>query len=476
MKNFRYYLLLSFLGTAFISNAQYSKTEEKIGKATYEMVKNTTGFYQNDALLNVVKEIGEQLEKQLDQDYHFKYYLMDTPDLNAFATAGGYVYVTRGLLAIVNTRDELAGILAHEFQHVANRHVPKKIMANLVPGILELPANIIGMLTYKEFADVINFPIAESSKLAISAYSRSQEMEADKKGIDIAIKAGYNPYGLPLALQHLTEFIEFKSGEPMKKNIFIDHPMTDERVKYLSSIINEKGLEGKAPVFEGTKVPELEDLIYGQNPVAGMIRDNVFVHPDINFYCEFPGKWPIQNSPLSVTSISPDKKSTLIISIDTTAKTPREAAAKTLKKLQNSDVLSVDSSDVHEFQAYKVTFRHRRLKYKDYLSEVLWLKLPGSHYLLKVVGISTFSNPEKLIAQSMNTFRMLTNDDLKNFSLKRITLKKIGLYDRFETYLDGYLPVQADQEFILKLNTITPDQKISSEDYLKFIDELAIRK
>lgn len=473
LKNLIFILIIAIPGQIY---SQYSKTEQKIGFSTYKMVESTSGFYKNEKLLNVVKVIGQQLEQQLDKDYDFKYYLIDSQEPNAFATAGGYVFVTRGLLAIVNTRDELAGILSHEFQHVTNKHVSKKIGASIAPVILELPANIIGLLTHKEFAEIINFPIEETSKLAINAYTRSQEMEADKKGIDIAIKAGFNPYGLPSALKNLTDFIEYSTGQQMKRSLFIDHPITADRIKYLTEIIREKGVENEVPVYEGAKIPEAEGLVFGQNPKAGLINDNIFIHPDINLYCEFPKEWLIQNSAISVSAVSPDKKSTIVLSIDSASNSPSEAARRSIKKLHKSNLVLIDSSDVNEFKAYKVYVRARRIKYNDYLTEIMWLKAPGSKYLLKVAGVTDYFFPDENISNSYNTFRPLTGNDLKQYS--QATLSMLLMYENvnIKDYLMKQIASEKAVEFFLKLNGVSPDQKINIGNYFKVIKETELIK
>lgn len=369
-------LQLFLLLSIFYATAQ-SPTEQKLGELTFKMVKETQGIYVNESALQYVKSVGLELEKHLNLGYPLKYYLVDTAEPNAFATAGGYVYVTRGLLSVLNSRDELAGIMGHELSHVSQHHSTKKMAASVLPLLLELPANIVGLLTYKEVASIINFPIDEAAKISIAAFDRSQERTADKLGVELATRAGYNPYGLVIGLERLEEYISTMSDEKRKKTLFIDHPMTSDRVKYLTGILEKQGHK-RTGFSAGTEITSLDGLVYGQNPNGGIIIDNVFVHPSIELYCAFPAKWTIRNSPESITAMSEDKKSTIMVMVDTSAMTPDEAAQKFLVQVKESTILNARSGSINGNDAFLAAIRNKSVKYADHLTEIMWLKMQPS--------------------------------------------------------------------------------------------------
>ena len=195
------HLILStgvLLQMSFFDVAAQSKLEDKIGKTTLASVERTYGFYDNPALLAYVESIGKKLEAALPDPppFAFQYFLVDTPEPNAFATAGGYVFVNRGIFPLLDTEDELAGILGHEFTHVLLHHSTKKMRRNILPAILEVPGNLLGTLHSELLGNLINMPIELTSKTADAAFSRKQEKAADTYGIQIASRAGYDPAGL----------------------------------------------------------------------------------------------------------------------------------------------------------------------------------------------------------------------------------------------------------------------------------------
>jgi len=470
---FKCLLAVLALSAPFLLNAQPSKLEQKIGASVYDMVSKSQGFYENARLLNLVKEVGHSLEEQLEGEYNFKYYLIDTEVPNAFATAGDYVFVTRGLLAIINSKDELAGILAHELSHVTSHHSTKRLAAGVLPLVLELPANIVGLLTYKEIGNIINLPIEATTKLATSAYSRSQENEADKKGVALATKAGYDPYGLITGLQQISNFIEYSSGEAMKSGWYDDHPGTDKRVRKLSKILSENGVE-KQSVLPGTGLIELEGLIFGQNPKAGVVHENKFMHPAIDLYCEFPEKWEVQNSPVTVTALSPNKKATIVMGVDTSAHTPSQAAKIALEALDNSNILHQEAINVNGLDAYRATVRDRRVKYADYLSEIMWIKLPGSGLLLKVVGISRFKKPDKSIPMSFTSFRLLRETDMADVPVAKISLVEVNEGQTIGEFVKSTQQLSQQLELINLLNGTISGQKLPLARYLKVLSVKAL--
>jgi predicted Zn-dependent protease len=139
-----------------LAQGQKKSLSQSMGEKTFEMVKKTYGIYDNPMLLSEVKAIGRRLEKHLPFQDSMKYFLVDTYEPNAFATEGGYVYVTRGLLSIITSKDELACIMAHEISHVTKKHPRKTLEVRILPAIMQIPGNIMGALTSPVYGKLFN--------------------------------------------------------------------------------------------------------------------------------------------------------------------------------------------------------------------------------------------------------------------------------------------------------------------------------
>jgi len=460
--------LLAFL-ISYPGYSQYSKSEQKIGAKVYQTVGQTQGFYENDELLALVTKIGQSLEAQLDKPYNFKYFLVDNTEPNAFATAGGYVFVTRGLLAIINTEDELAGVLGHEFIHVTERHTTKQIRASIIPSLLELPANIIGLLTVKEVADIINLPISAITGLATNAYSRSQEKVADRKGIELARQAGYNPYALPEVLLRMNDYLTLATGQAPKKSLFSDHPMTQDRVVYLQEQLNNEQVENST-TSGGTPLRELDQLIFGQNPASGVLTSNVFVHPGIDLYCEFPEGWEVQNLPQAVTAVNQATDATMVMSIETSDEALEQVARKSLESLDKKTIVRhQERTNINGLVVYRATLEYTRKKHAGQVSEIMWMKLPTG-VLLKVIGIASNESQVGSIIDSFETFRLLVKDDLAHTPQVYVSLKSLNSGSSVGNFLNSNQQLAPQTKLLMILNGTRLSDTIPQDRYFKVLE------
>ena len=202
------------------------ETEMAMGKEADRAIINQFGIYQNKSLQLYVDKIGQKLVSQLSDKVFPKYYfrVMDSPQINAFALPGGYVYVTRGLLALVNGEAELAGVIGHEIGHIIFHHGAKQMVRNIGAQIFAIgsaianPENAGGWLTVsKALFQQINL-----------GYGREAEIESDEHGILSISEAGYNPHGMAKFLKSLRRK-EIMSGQSYH-SFQASHPETKDRI------------------------------------------------------------------------------------------------------------------------------------------------------------------------------------------------------------------------------------------------------
>ena len=199
--------------------------ERKIGKDAAQEVEQSMGLTEDPALAAYVKAIGKQLARQSPRkDVEYQFYVVEMGEPNAFALPGGFVYVSRGLLALANSEDELAGVVGHEIGHVAARHsvrrmsaaAPFAIVAGITGGAVGLVSDSLG--------DAVAAIPSLAGKAFLAPYSRQQEREADDVGVDIMAKAGWDPSGLSTFLHTLQRQEELQLGESRQPGFFDSHP------------------------------------------------------------------------------------------------------------------------------------------------------------------------------------------------------------------------------------------------------------
>jgi len=188
--------------------------EISLGKQTDEQVINTYGLYGNQQLQNYINTIGKKIAKLSHRpNLNWQFKLLDSPVINAFAVPGGFVYLTRGILAYLNNEAELAGVVGHEIGHVTARHTAKAYSKSVVA---QLGLQLGGMLseTFRKYSGIAQFGVG----MLFLSFSRDNERQADALGVEYSTKAGYEadcPPGFQPTPIHL---IELKPLNEMLKN------------------------------------------------------------------------------------------------------------------------------------------------------------------------------------------------------------------------------------------------------------------
>jgi len=286
--------------------------EAKIGQDQSKRVEQTLGLVSDAALERYVRSVGERLAARSTRpEGPWQFLVVDTPEPNAFALPGGYVYVTRGLLALVNSDDELAGVLGHEIGHVTDRHGSKRLGAAVVTAPISIATGLAG------FAVSIVSPMLGNlvagtgavltGGLVLAPFSREQEHRADQIGLGLAAAAGYDPAGMPTFLRTLDGELALLSGQERAFHFLDTHPMTPDRIERTAQLAAELSAKAAHPVTRdrAALLAALDGLVLGEDPAQGVMKDQVFMHPEFGIAIDFPVGWKISNTPSAVGAISP---------------------------------------------------------------------------------------------------------------------------------------------------------------------------
>jgi predicted Zn-dependent protease len=284
--------------------------ELEIGREESRKVEESMGLVRDPNLALWVESVGMRLaghSPRRNLPYHF--YVVDSADANAFALPGGHVYVTRGLLALVNQEDELASILGHEIGHVAARHSVRRMTVAAPFAVLTgIPALLTGIVS-----PALGNTIAGAGQLAgglvLAPYSRDQEREADRLGMELAALAGWDPASMSSFLSTL-ERDEQASGATRRASWLDTHPATPERVRQSAARADELERGPRAP-DSGNRtalVEKLDGLLLGDDPSQGVFVDSLFLHPDLDLAVRFPTGWETYNDRAYVAAVAPDEE------------------------------------------------------------------------------------------------------------------------------------------------------------------------
>jgi predicted Zn-dependent protease len=407
-------LLVFFIGSVYGQDFTYDK---QVGEKAALEVEQTIGIYNDSALTEYVNAVGQRLVNVLgDSPISFQFFVVDMAEPNAFALPGGYIYVSRGLLGLINDEAELACILGHEMIHVTKRHSVKQMKKSIIPGLLHIPGAVVGMFN-SNLGKIINTPVSFGTELFLSNYSRKQESEADKYGAKLAAEAGYDPAKLAVILDRLSSDVELLTGESEKKSYFASHPYTPKRVENIEKEIPELNWSRKHYIAadKNSLFGYLDGMVYGTNPAQGIFDSNLFIHPDLNLAITFPDKWNTINVPVAVGAAQPEGEAQLLVRIENTTGKPDSMGQAFVAQLKYDFNVDPDESmaiDINGFPAWLVTLTdvsgQQPLKVQLY-----WVK--AGEILLQVVGVS-FPKHEETIAYSAQSIRPLSEEERKNIT------------------------------------------------------------
>jgi len=288
-----------------------SEAEEvRTGRQADADVRKEYGVYDLPALQAYVNEVGQKLAKASHRAHlQYRFTVVDSPEINAFALPGGYIYVTRGILAYLNSEAELAAVLGHEIGHVTARHGVQQVSAATAA---QVGAAILGALVPELGGQAGQNIMGLLGNALLSGYGRDHELEADRLGAEYLARTGYNPQAMIKVIGVLKNQEVFdaeiakQEGREARRyhGVFASHPENDTRLKEVVGAANQYAV-ANADDRRAAFLQHTEGMIFGDSPEQGIVRENIFSHGDLAMSMAFPRAWRIRNQPDKVVAISP---------------------------------------------------------------------------------------------------------------------------------------------------------------------------
>ena len=300
--------------------------EIQMGQQAAQEVAQTIGFVENPALQEYVAGIGKRMAAKSERpNLPWEFHVVNDAAVNAFALPGGFIFVTRGLLAYMNNEAELASVLGHEIGHVTARHsvqqISKAQLATLGLGLGSILSS-----------DIAQFAGLASQGLGVLflKYGRDAENQADQLGFKYALGLNYDVREMANVFQTLGR--ASGGGEGRLPEWLSTHPNPENRVaRTLERLDTLHTSLANAVVNREQYLEHIKGLTFGDDPRQGFFEGTTFYHPDMRFQVHFPEGWKTQNTPAAVVAVSPQEDA--IIQLALAGNTPpREAASKFLSQ------------------------------------------------------------------------------------------------------------------------------------------------
>jgi predicted Zn-dependent protease len=275
--------------------------EINVGAQEHQNVVKEFGIYGDQGLQSYVGGVGQKISANTERtDVQYKFFVVDSPVVNAFALPGGYVYASRGLVALANSEAELAAVLAHETGHITARHSAERYSRGVLASV---GAAVLGAAIGSEGAAQA---AGLGSELYIRSYSRGQENQADSLGIRYLTQGGYDPNAMSWFLSNLQAdsalegHIAGNGGDNF--SYFSTHPATADRVS--STVTEARQYPAGGKVEREAYLKSIDGLVYGDSPEQGFVRGRDFYHTQMGFGFSAPEGFNIVNQPAEVVATS----------------------------------------------------------------------------------------------------------------------------------------------------------------------------
>ncbi len=439
--------------------------ELSLGRQADQDVKKQYSLYDHNGLQAYIEAIGQKLARGSHRtNLQYRFTLLDSPEVNAFALPGGYIYITRGILAFLNSEAEVAAVLAHEIGHVTARHGVRQMTAHtgaqLVAGLLGAISPAMRQSGAQNLTGLLGNAL-------LAGYGRDHELEADRLGAEYLARAGYDPQAMIRVIGVLKNQ-ELFDAEAAKREgreaqryhgVFASHPENDQRLKEVvaaaDGLRTGKGEDPREPFLKRS-----EGMVFGDSAREGIRRGQNFYHPELGFALQAPTGWRLQNLPDRLLVIAPGNAARIELAQD---RKPDETPAAVIRRVTRNAATDIDVSAINGLPAARTELRGRLLA-------VIYL---GQHaYLFNGAAQNEEAWRRSLegMRQVVRSFHTLTAEERKLAQPLRIRLVRAEAGTRFAA-LTRNSPLGDNAEGWLRLvNALYPSGEPVAGRTLKVIE------
>ena len=281
--------------------------ELELGRKAHQALLEEYGYYDDLDLQEYVTRVGQALAAVSHRpELEYRFTVLDSDVVNAFATPG-YVYITRGLLARMDSEAELAGVLGHELGHITARHAARQIGQQQTVGLIQL---VLGTVTDSRLLHQAGDLVGTAH---VRGYGRENELEADRLGAEYAARAGYDPEEFLDVFRALKDEEAYevrraaREGRSVRTHhgLFATHPDNDLRRREVTREAGKHPVAGGGQVRREDFLQRIDGMVFGPSEAQGLVRDDRFYHGALNFTMALPKDWPVRNS-TQLAATAPD--------------------------------------------------------------------------------------------------------------------------------------------------------------------------
>jgi predicted Zn-dependent protease len=430
--------------------------EIQMGRQAHDSVIASFGLYPDDSLQQYVQELGERIAANSERpDLPWTFRVVDDPLVNAFALPGGYIYITRGILAHFNSEAEFVSVLGHEIGHVTARHSVEQMSQQQLAGL--------GVGLAMAVSEDLGRYVAVASQglqLLFLKFSRDDERQSDDLGLRYMTRTGYDPNEMPGVFHTLDRISEAQGGGriPVWAST---HPNPENRAQRIAKQVGSLPAAQQQGIVDGTGyLRRLDGLVFGTNPREGYSIGAAFYHPDLEFRITFPDGWRIINQRQAVAAL-PDSKDAVVLLTLAEEGSASDAATEFFSQ-SGIERGSSWKPGFHEFRTVATTDQaqtiHGVVGFVEHADNVF-----------RLLGYTTSDRWPTLqgaLRSSVSSFRNLTDRRYLDVQPKRIEIVELDTAMTLAAFNERH-PSTVDVETLAILNGVEVDTQLVAGNAVK---------
>ena len=356
----------------------------------------------------------------------------------------------------------MAGVIGHEIGHVMAHHSVRRLeTATPLALLFGVPSAIAGIVS-PTLGGIIGGVGSLASGMVLAPYSREQEREADRIGVDLAARAGWDPAGLPSMLRTLEREETLAGNGPSRVSFFANHPATPDRVKETMAVARTlvRGAARPIAASRSALLARLDGLVVGPDPANGVFVGSTFEHPDLGLVLDMPAGWKTKNAPASAIAVQPNGRAAVALNLVAEGDDPEKGARA--DGLDDQVVRQATRQTISGLPAIRLVGQDR-----DTRMHLTWIAY--EHRVFRVTGVAAirdFDAYRDTFARAASSFRRLGRDERERITEVRLRARPVRADESLATFIartDGVWKV----EQTAVANGVTVDAKLDDGFPLK---------
>ena len=435
--------------------------EIELGREYDRQIVAEMGLHPDTALQAYVQELGMRLARNSERPHlPWTFRVVDDPVVNAFALPGGFIYITRGILAHLNSEAELAAVMGHEIGHVTAQHGVNQVSRAMLAQ-LGLGAASIFSETVARYSDVANAAMG----LLFLKYGRDDERQSDDLGLRYMRAAGYDPREMADVFEMLAR-VSAASGGGRTPEWLSTHPNPENRYERIMAQVQALPQDfGNAVVGRDVYLRRLDGLVYGDDPRQGFFRGSEFLHPELRFRLRFPDGWKTANQRQAVLAGSPSEDAVIQLTLSNAESA--DAAARAFASQDEIRATAPSPTRINGLRAATVAFSAATQSGGTVEGGAVFIEYDGRVYqLLGYAAAGRWSAYSATVSRVAESFAPLTDPAILNVQPMRIEIVRLDRAMTIEEDARAY-PGPVDAERLALINGVEPGARLEAGRLVK---------